>query len=112
MNLNISGIHLEVTPSLREYITEKLDRVTRHVDNVISVSVALSVDKLDQKVTVDLHLKGKEVHVEAIEADMYAAIDAVADKLDRQVLKHKEKLTNHFADKNSMAQQLSAGAAE
>ena len=66
MNLNITGVHLEVTSSLRDYLTEKLDRVTRHVDNVIAVNVALSVDKLDQKVAVDVHLKGKDIHVEII----------------------------------------------
>ncbi len=99
MNLNITGNHLEVTPALREYIEQKLERITRHVDNVIAVSVTLSVDKLEQKVNVDLHLKGKDIHVESSHADMYAALDLMADKLDRQVLKHKEKLTDHHASK-------------
>ncbi|AVY94706.1 MULTISPECIES: ribosome hibernation-promoting factor, HPF/YfiA family [Microvirgula] len=110
MNLNITGVHLEVTPSLRDYLSEKIDRITRHVDNVIAVNVALSVEKLDQKVTVDVHLKGKDIHVEEVAADMYAAIDLVADKLDRQVLKHKEKSTDHFSDKAHKAQELSAGS--
>ena len=110
MNLNITGVHLEVTPSLRDYLSEKIDRITRHVDNVIAVNVALSVEKLDQKVTVDVHLKGKDIHVEEGAADMYAAIDLVADKLDRQVLKHKEKSTDHFSDKAHKAQELSAGS--
>jgi putative sigma-54 modulation protein len=99
MNLNITGNHLEVTPALREYIEQKLERITRHVDNVIAVSVTLSVEKLEQKVNVDLHLKGKDIHVESSHADMYAALDLMADKLDRQVLKHKEKLTDHHASK-------------
>ena len=110
MNLNITGVHLEVTPSLRDYLSEKIDRITRHVDNVIAVNVALSGEKLDQKVTVDVHLKGKDIHVEEVAADMYAAIDLVADKLDRQVLKHKEKSTDHFSDKAHKAQELSAGS--
>ncbi|WP_374348285.1 ribosome hibernation-promoting factor, HPF/YfiA family [Chitinimonas sp.] len=91
MNLTISGHHLEVTPSIREYLGTKLERVTRHFDHVIDMHVTLSVDKLQQKVDVNVHLRGKDIHVEATEPDMYAAIDLIADKLDRQVLKHKEK---------------------
>lgn len=95
MNLKITGLHLEVTPSLREFIESKLERITRHVDNVIGVAVTLSVDKLVQKAEVDVHLAGKDIHVEATDADMYAAIDALMDKLDRQVLKFKEKMVEH-----------------
>ena len=73
----------------------KLDRVTRHFDDVIDVNVVMSVEKLRHKVEVNLHARGKDIHVEAIEPDMYAAIDALADKLDRQVLKHKEKRELH-----------------
>ena len=103
MNLKITGIHLDVTPALREHVEAKLERVTRHVDNVIAVSVTLSVDKLEQKAEVGVHLKGKDIHVEANNADMYAAIDLVMDKLDRQVLKHKEKVTDHHAAEKSAA---------
>jgi putative sigma-54 modulation protein len=91
MNLNLSGHHLDVTPAIREYVTAKLERVTRHFDHVIDVNVVLSVDKLQQHVAANLHVRGKEIHCECVESDMYAAIDALADKLDRQVLKHKEK---------------------
>jgi putative sigma-54 modulation protein len=91
MNLNITGNHLDITPAIRDYVVAKLDRVARHFDHVIEVSVVLSVDKLRQKVEANLHTRGKDIHVEAIDPDMYAAIDALADKLDRQVLKHKEK---------------------
>jgi putative sigma-54 modulation protein len=91
MNLNLSGHHLEITPAIREYVTGKLERVTRHFDHVIDVNVILSVDKLQQRIEANVHLRGKDIHVEAVEADMYAAIDALIDKLDRQVLKHKEK---------------------
>jgi putative sigma-54 modulation protein len=95
MNLNLTGHRLEITPAIRDYVMAKLDRVTRHFDNVIDVNVVMSVDKLRHKVEVNLHARGKDIHVEAIEADMYAAIDALADKLDRQVLKHKEKRELH-----------------
>ena len=91
MNLNVTGNHLDITPAIRDYVVAKLDRVTRHFDHVIDVNVVMSVDKLRHKVEVNLHTRGKDIHVEAVEPDMYAAIDALVDKLDRQVLKHKEK---------------------
>ena len=95
MNLQISGHHLEITPAIHAYVTEKLERVTRHFDNVIDVNVILSVDKLKQKAEVTVHLSGKDVYVEAIEEDLYAAIDSLADKLDRQIQKHKQKVQDH-----------------
>jgi putative sigma-54 modulation protein len=91
MNLSLSGHHLLITPAIRDYVTAKLERVTRHFDHVIDVNVVLSVDKLRQQVTANLHIRGKDIHAECIDPDMYAAIDALADKLDRQVLRHKEK---------------------
>jgi putative sigma-54 modulation protein len=94
MNLNLTGNHIEITPALRDYVTSKLERVTRHFDHVIDVDVVFSVDKLRQKVEANLHVRGRDIHAESVEPDMYAAIDALADKLDRQVLKHKEKLFN------------------
>jgi putative sigma-54 modulation protein len=90
MNLTLTGHHLEITPAIRDYVTAKLDRVTRHFDHVIDVNVVLSVNKLQQKVEANVHVSGKDIHVESVEPDMYAAIDALADKLDRQVVKHKE----------------------
>src|SRR5438552_17910461 len=93
MNLNLTGNHLDVTPALRDYVIAKLDRITRHFDHVIDVNVVLAVDKLRHKAEVNLHTRGKDIHVEAIEADMYAAIDMLIDKLERQVAKHQEKLT-------------------
>ncbi|MBU1666054.1 MAG: ribosome-associated translation inhibitor RaiA [Gammaproteobacteria bacterium] len=94
MNLTITGHHLDVTPAIRGYVEEKMGRVTRHFDQVIDVSVILSVDKLEQKAEVNVHVPGKDIYVESIDADMYAALDALADKLDRQILKHKEKSGN------------------
>lgn len=97
MNLKFTGLNIEVTDALENYTRGKLERITRHVDNVISVTVTLSVEKLDKKAEIDLHLSGKDLHVESIDADMYAAIDSLMDKLDRAVLKHKEKSRNHRA---------------
>lgn len=91
MNLNLSGHHLDITPALRSYVQEKLGRVRRHFDHVIDAHVVLSVDKLVQKAEVTLHLRGKDIHCACEEQDLYAAIDLVVDKLDRQVLKHKSK---------------------
>jgi len=98
MNLSISGHHLEVTPSLHGYVTTKLERIRRHFDQVIDVSVFLSVDKLQQKAEISLHVRGKDLFAEAIDDDLYAAIDAVVDKLDRQVLKYKDKRFAHPHD--------------
>lgn len=95
MNLNITGHHVEVTPAIRDYVTSKLDRVIRHFDNVTSISVILSVEKLRQKAEVTLHVRGKDIFVESDNGDMYAAIDNMTDKLDRQVLKYKQKNQEH-----------------
>ena len=109
MNLNLTGHHLNITPALRDYVVAKLDRVTRHFDHVIDVNVVLAVDKLQHKVEVNLHTRGKDIHVEAIEADMYAAIDALIDKLDRQVLKHKEKRAEHRHEGAAVKREVAAG---
>ena len=95
MNLTISGHHLELTPAIREYITTKLELITRHFDHVIDINVLLGVEKLRQKAEVTVNLRGKVLHVEASESDLYAAIDAMTDKLDRQVVKYKETLKDH-----------------
>jgi putative sigma-54 modulation protein len=91
MNLNVSGHRLEVTPAIRAYVSSKLERVKRHFDHVIDAHVILSVGKLHQKAEVTLHLRGRDLHCTSSEPDLYAAIDRLADKLDRQVLKHKGK---------------------
>ena len=101
MNLNITGHHIEVTPAIRDYVTGKLDRVLRHFDQVTSSHVILSVEKLQQKAEVTLHVKGKDIFADATDPALYAAIDLVADKLDRQVVKHKERVYHHNHDKRS-----------
>jgi putative sigma-54 modulation protein len=93
MNLSVSGHHLEVTPSLRNYVASKLERVTRHFDHVIDAHVILTVEKLKQKAEVTLHVRGKDLHCESEQEDLYAAIDLLADKLDRQVLRYKDKMS-------------------
>lgn len=107
MNLNITGHHIEVTPAIRDYVTSKLDRITRHFDQVIDVKVILSVEKLRQKAEVNVHVRGNDIHVETEDGDLYAAIDALVDKLDRQILKHKEKLGEHH--NNAKHQVAAAG---
>ena len=111
MNLNLTGHHLDITPALRDYVVAKLDRVTRHFDHVIDVNVVLAVDKLQHKVEVNLHTRGKDIHVEAIEADMYAAIDVLIDKLDRQVVKHKEKRAEHVREGAAIKRDAATGEA-
>ena len=97
MNLNVSGHHLEVTPALRSYVQEKIGRVKRHFDHVIDAHVILTADKVKQKAEVTLHVPGKDLHCECEHGDLYAAIDVLADKLDRQVLKYKDKLQTRRA---------------
>ena len=94
MNFSVSGHHLEVTPAIRSYVENKLERVARHFDHVIDAHVILSVGKLKQKAEVTLRVRGKDLHCESEEDDLYAAIDLMIDKLDRQVLRHKDKVTN------------------
>jgi putative sigma-54 modulation protein len=97
MNLNISGHHLDLTEPLRNYVVSKLARVERHFDHLIDANVILTVDKLRHKAECTLHTRGANLHAEAVEVDMYAAIDTLMDKLDRQTLKYKEKHRDHHA---------------
>ena len=95
MNLTVTGHHLDVTDSLRQYVTSKMDRLERHSDDVQDVHVILSVEKLRQKAEATVNLKGTQLFADTIEQDMYAAIDLLTDKLDRQLIKHKEKVKDH-----------------
>ena len=95
MQINLTGQHLDITPALRDYVNEKIDRLERHFDNVTDMHVVLSVEKLRHKAEATMHIAGGNLFADAVEEDMYAAIDALIDKLDRQVKKHKEKLTDH-----------------
>ena len=98
MRLNLTGHHVEVTPALRGYVEKKLlERIGRHFDQVIDVHCVLTVEKLRQKAEATVHVRGCDIHADATELDMYAAIDALSDKLDRCIKKHKEKMTDHHA---------------
>ncbi|MGD9841464.1 MAG: ribosome-associated translation inhibitor RaiA [Steroidobacteraceae bacterium] len=103
MQLNVSGHHVEVTPALKAYVEKKLDRIVRHSDHVLDVHCILTVEKLQQKAEATVNLSGSTIHADATDQNMYAAIDALADKLDRGVKKHKEKLTNHHVQEGIRA---------
>src|SRR5438105_3610014 len=108
MNLNLTGHHIEITPAIRDYVTAKLVRINRHFDHVIDVNVIMTVEKLDQKIEANVHLSGKDIHVTAHDGDMYAAIDVLIDRLDRQVIRHKERfqVNKHSAGIKRMKQVL------
>lgn len=98
MNVQVSGHHVEVTQSIRDYVLSKLERIQRHFDQVIDINVVLSVQKLRQKAEISVHMPGKDIHVESDDADLYAAIDLMMGKLDRQIIKHKDKTFAHPHD--------------
>jgi len=107
MNLQVTGHHVEVTGALREYVETKITPVVQHFDRVTNASVVLSVEKLKQKAEVTLHVPGKEIFVESDHQDLYAAIDLMFDKLNRQVQKHKQKLQDHHRhDKRAVMQDV------
>jgi putative sigma-54 modulation protein len=91
MNINLTGRHLDITPAIREHVTSKLGKIKRHFDNVIDVSVILSVEKLQQKAEATVHMSGKTVFAETDDSNLYVAIDSLVDLLDRQIIKHKDK---------------------
>ncbi len=103
MNLTISGHHLDVTPALRNYVTTKLDRITRHFDQVVGVKVLLSVENQKEKekrqhAECRVRVKGSDLFAESAHEDLYAAVDELVDKLDRQVVRHKNRLQDHHAE--------------
>lgn len=101
MQLSISGHHIDVTDALKSYVTTKLEKIERHYDHITNVHVVLSVEKMVQKAEAKLHLSGAEVFADAQSEDLYAAIDDLTDKLDRQIIKHKEKVIgrHHAAER-------------
>ena len=98
MNLTINGHHLAITLAIRGYVESKLSRIRRHFDHVIDVNVVLVADHLAKKAEASCHVAGKDLFVESSEPDLYAAIDAMADKLDRQIIKYKDRLHAHPHD--------------
>jgi putative sigma-54 modulation protein len=95
MQLTITGHHLEITAPLREYVESKLERLQRHFDQITATHVILTVEKVVQKAEATIHVAGGDLFAHAESEDMYAAIDALADKLDRQLIKHKQKHRGH-----------------
>ncbi|MEE9142789.1 MAG: ribosome-associated translation inhibitor RaiA [Gammaproteobacteria bacterium] len=97
MQSSLTGHHITITPSLREYVHSKLQRLERHFDHVTDVHVILTVEKLEHKAEATMQVSRGNLFADSIEEDMYAAIDGLVDKLDRQIVKHKEKLKDHHA---------------
>jgi len=95
MQLSLTGHHVDLTDPMRDYVNSKMERLERHFDHVTDVHVVLSVEKLRHKAEATLNLSGGQLFADSEQADMYAAIDSLVDKLDRQIKKHKEKLTDH-----------------
>lgn len=104
MQINVTGQHLDITDSLRDYVNTKLAKLERHIDTVTNGHVVLSVEKLRQKAEATIHINGANLFAEAEDENMYAAIDALTDKLDRQVKKHKEKRSDHHRGTSSVLQ--------
>ena len=100
MQLNITGQHIEVTDALHDYVKEKIEKVQRHFDHVTTTHVVLSVEKTRQRAEATINASGATIHANSEDEDMYAAIDALSSKLDRQVIKHKEKLKDHRRHNN------------
>ena len=97
MQINVTGHHVEVTPALRTYVTDKLQRITRHFDHVISINILLKVENHQQQAEGTVNAAGKALFAHEIDSDMYAAIDGLVDKLDKQVRRFKDKTRNHHA---------------
>jgi len=95
MQVNLTGHHIVITPALREYVNDKLTRIGRHFDHVTDIHCILTVEKLQHKAEATVNVSGRQLYADSVKSDMYAAIDRLTDKLDRQVKKHKEKLSNH-----------------
>jgi putative sigma-54 modulation protein len=98
MQLDLSGHHVEVTPALRGYVIKKFERISRHFEQLIDVHCVLTVEKMTHKAEATLMVRGNKIYADATEENMYASIDALADKLDRCVKKHKEKTSDHRAE--------------
>ena len=102
MQVTITGHHLEVTDALRDYINNKFERLERHFEQVTNIDVILSVEKLVHNAEATIPVNGNKIFANAEDQDMYAAIDALVDKLDRQIIKRKEKITDHHRDEGSI----------
>lgn len=95
MQIETHGQQMDVTPALREYVDNKLARLQRHFDHPCTVRVQLAVDRPHHRAEATVNVAGRSMHTDATAPDMYAAIDVLADKLDRLLVKHKEKRSDH-----------------
>ena len=100
MNLTLTGDHVDVTSSMRNYVTDKMERLQRHSENVFGIHVILTVEKLRQKAEATIDVAGTRLYADETREDMYSAIDLLTDKLDRQLIRHKEKQKNHRHEKD------------
>jgi putative sigma-54 modulation protein len=106
MQLNLTGHHVELTTPMRDYVNSKMERLERHFDHVTDIHVVLSVEKQRHKAEATMNVSGGTLFADSVQEDMYAAIDSLVDKLDRQVKKHKEKLTDHHRSEGSISRDL------
>ena len=95
MQVSLSGHHVDITDSMRNYVNEKIAKLDRHFDKALDIHIVLTVEKLRHKAEATLHVSGGNLYADDVQEDMYAAIDGLVDKLDRQGKKHKEKLKSH-----------------
>jgi putative sigma-54 modulation protein len=106
MQVNVTGHHVEVTAALRAYVIEKVERIARHFDHVISINVVLNVEKHVKEAEATVHAAGKSLFAYSSNGDMYAAIDSLVDKLDKQVRRYKDRLTDHQVSRDDRSASL------
>ena len=99
MNIQLTGVHLDITPAIREHVMTKMERAIKGADNIIGMNIVLSVEKIRHKVEATIQLRGKNLFLEEEDQDLYAAIDLLVDKLNRQLIRHKQKRTDHGHDR-------------
>ena len=104
MQISISGQHMDITESLHNHVSEKVEKITRHFDHVTNTNVVLLVEKNRHIAEATINTKGAMIHASSTSDDMYAAIDSMVNKLDRQVIKHKEKMTDHHRNEETIKQ--------
>tara|TARA_B110000879_G_C10901792_1_gene404781 strand:- start:78 stop:416 length:339 start_codon:yes stop_codon:yes gene_type:complete len=102
MQINFTGHHLDVTPALREYTISKFDKLQRHFDKISSINVVFDIEKIMQSAEATMHVAKLELHASSKSENMYSSIDSLVEKLDRQLIKHKEKLQSHRGSKVSI----------
>ena len=95
MQVSVTGRHVEVTEAMKQHVEDKISKLKRHFDHVTDIHVILTVEKLEQTAEATVQISGAKLFADDVKEDMYAAIDNMVDKLDRQIIKHKEKVQSH-----------------